>query len=106
MHAGIQSSGMIHVRAQNQASMKFIRPLPGKTTLNAKQSVQVMVQKRMKDLSVPTWIDQTKISGNVIGKTLDVWKLQEMLAGIHSFGMVLAMVQSLIAINILQDTLG
>ena len=29
-----------------------------------------------------------------------------MLAGIHSFGMVLAMVQSLIAINIWQDTIG
>ena len=106
MLVGTQSSGMIHVRAQNQASMKFIRPLPGKTTLNAKQSVQGMVQKRMKDLSVPTWIDLNKISGNVIGKTLDVYKQQEMLAGIHSFGMVLAMVQSLIAINILQDTLG
>ena len=72
MLVGTQSSGMIHVRAQNQASMKFIRPSPGKTTLNAKQSVQGMVQKRMKDLSVPTSIDQNKIFGNVIGKTLDV----------------------------------
>ena len=72
MHAGIQSSGTIHARDQSLVLMKFIRPLPGKTTLNAKQSVQGMVQKRMKDLSVPTSIDQNKIFGNVIGKTLDV----------------------------------
>ena len=60
----------------------------------------------MKDFSVPMSIDQTKIFGNVTGKILDVWKPQEMLALIlFSFG-VLAMAQSLIVINILQDTLG
>ena len=48
----------------------------------------------MKDLSVPMSIDQTKIFGIATGKILDVWKLQEMLAGIQNSGTIHAKVQN------------
>ena len=62
--------------------------------MNVKQSVQDTAQERVKDLSVPMSIDQTKISGIVTGKILVVWKLQEMLAGIQNSGTTHVRVQS------------
>ena len=86
MHVGINLIGMVNVIYQLQ--------LRGKITSSVKQSVQDTAQERMKDLSVPMSIDQTKISGIVTGKILDVWKLQEMLAGIQNSGMTHVKVQN------------
>ena len=95
MLAGIRYSGTIVVRAQSQVLMKFIRQyILGKITLNVKRLVQDMDLERMKDLSVPMSIDQTKIFGIATGKILDVWKLQEMLAGIQNSGTIHAKVQN------------
>ena len=95
MLAGIRYSGTIVARAQSQVLMKFIRQyILGKITLNVKRLVQDMDLERMKDLSVPMSIDQTKIFGIATGKILDVWKLQEMLAGIQNSGTIHAKVQN------------
>ena len=59
MHAGINLIGMVYVIYQQQ--------LRGKITSSVKQSVQDTAQERVKDLSVPIKIDQTKISGTVTG---------------------------------------
>ena len=95
MLAGTHYSGIIVVRVESQVLMKCMRVLlHGKSTLNVKQSVQDMDQKKTNDLSVRTLTDQTKISGSAIGKTLAVWKLREMLVGTLSSGIILVMVQS------------
>lgn len=44
--------------------------------------------------------------GSVIGKMMVVWKPVEMLAGFQIIGMVPAMAQRLIAMSILQPSLG
>ena len=44
--------------------------------------------------------------GSVIGKMMVVWKQVEMLAGFQIIGMVLVMARRLIAMSILQPSLG
>ena len=106
MLAGTHCTGMVHVRAQSQVLMNNMIVSHGKSISSVKQLVQDMDLERMKDLNVPISIGQTKIFGSATGKIVVVWKPQEMLAGMHSLGMILAMAQSLIVMNILQDTLG
>ena len=93
MLAGTHFTGMVHVRAQSQVLMNNMIVSHGKSISSVKQLVQDMDLERMKDLNVPMLTDQAKISGIVTGKILDVWKLQEMLAGIQNSGMTHAKVQ-------------
>ena len=94
MLAGTHFTGMVHVRAQSQVLMNNMIVSHGKSISSVKQLVQDMDLERMKDLNVPMLTDQAKISGIVTGKILDVWKLQEMLAGIQNSGMTHVKVQS------------
>ena len=94
MLAGTHYTGMVHVRAQSQVLMNNMIVSHGKSISSVKQLVQDMDLERMKDLSVPMSIDQTKIFGIATGKILDVWKLQEMLAGIQNSGTIHAKVQN------------
>ena len=94
MLAGTHCTGIVHVRVQSQVSMNNMLVSHGKSTSSVKQLVQDMAQERVKDLSVPMSIDQTKISGTVTGKILVVWKPQEMLAGIQNSGLTHVRVQN------------
>ena len=94
MLAGIRCTGTIHARAQSQVLMNNLKISHGKSISSVKQLVQDMDLERMKDLNVPMLTDQAKISGIVTGKILDVWKLQEMLAGIQNSGMIHVKVQN------------
>ena len=94
MLAGTHCTGMVHVRAQSQVLMNNMIVSHGKSISSVKQLVQDMDLERMKDLNVPMLTDQVKIFGIVTGKILDVWKLQEMLAGIQNSGMTHVKVQN------------
>ena len=47
-----------------------------------------MARRKMKDLNVLIMTLRTNLSGNAIGRMLAVKKLQEMLAGTNSSGMI------------------
>ena len=94
MLAGTHYTGMVHVRAQSQVLMNNMIVSHGKSISSVKQLVQDMDLERMKDLNVPMLTDQVKIFGIATGKILDVWKLQEMLAGIQNSGTIHAKVQN------------